>query len=236
MIDFAVSREMDHVTWDVEGIFGAGDLDPESDRKIELGDDIVFPGLFHPHIGTARNIPIVRTGIIAALREEDVENRDGHMMDAYLVESRSIGGLSGSPVFVDLAAIKRAHQPTHGLMAAGSEMMPLWGRFRLIGVIHGHFDWNDKVPDTAIPLKDSEQGINTGIAIMIPSQKILENLEHAMKTEKAEKIDRPLFVHVADSGTQSNVSFQTTSTGYSVEVPSAQEFFEDLAKASRKKD
>jgi hypothetical protein len=213
MLDCEVSKTMDHVAWGIEGIFGKGNLDTESDRVLELGDEICFPGLFHPHMGESRNIPIVRLGNIAALREENVVNRDGYKMDAYLVESRSIGGLSGSPVFVDLAVLKRSHQPTWGLMAAGSEMLPFWLRFKLIGVIHGHFDWEDRVPDV-VSLKDSRLGINTGIAMMTPSEKILENLEHAMKTEKEYEKNKSGVLAVADNvGLQSNVTYQIIRSG-----------------------
>ena len=215
VLDCELEHSMDHIAWGVEGIFGNGPLDPESDRNLELGDEILFPGLFHPHMGKARNIPIVRVGNIAALREETVLNRNGNPMDAYLVESRSIGGLSGSPVFVDLAALKRVHQPVAGTMAAGSEMLPFWRRFKLIGVIHGHFDWEDKVPDGAI--KESKLGINTGIAMVIPSEKILENLDFAMRTETRTDAKRPLFVRVGDNtGPQANVTFHVLNSGHKI--------------------
>jgi vacuolar-type H+-ATPase subunit F/Vma7 len=212
-LDCELESSMDHIAWGVEGIFGKGPLDPYSDRSLELGDEILFPGLFHPHKGESRNIPIVRLGNIAALREETVLNRNGCAMDVYLVESRSIGGLSGSPVFIDLAVLKRAHQPIAGAMAAHSEALPFWERFKLIGVIHGHFDWEDKIPDNATSLRDSKFGINTGIAIVIPSEKILENLEFAVKTEKTANA-QSLFVEVGDATTQqANVTFHSVETG-----------------------
>jgi len=43
-------------------------------------------------------------GNIAAMPEELIEVRDFGMMQAYLVESRSLGGISGSPVFVHVPA------------------------------------------------------------------------------------------------------------------------------------
>lgn len=55
-------------------------------------------GLYRNHYGAQRNIPVVRSEIIAARREEPIETALGPM-DAYLVEVRSIGGLSGSPAY-----------------------------------------------------------------------------------------------------------------------------------------
>lgn len=122
MLKMELDSSMDHIAWPTETIVGKGNLDNDSDRNLELGDEVFFSGLFYPHSGTRRNIPIVRIGNVAALLEEPVLNRNGVPMDLYLMESRSIGGLSGSPVFVDLAALKRSHQPTGGLMAMGSEV------------------------------------------------------------------------------------------------------------------
>jgi len=189
-VDIAVLKvqldtSMDHVAWPTEAIADKGNLDKDSDRNLELGDEVFFSGLFYPHTGTLRNIPIVRIGNIAALREEPVLSRNGKPMDLYLMESRSIGGLSGSPVFVDLAALKRSHQPTGGLMAAGSEMMPVSGRFKLIGVVHGHFDWEDN-PNDSLDSSSNQLGVNMGIAMVIPSEKILENLEVFVDEENKE--------------------------------------------------
>ena len=54
--------------------------------------------------GRDRNFPIVRTGHIAMMPDEKIPkvkigDWEGNA-DAYLIESRSIGGWSGSPVFV----------------------------------------------------------------------------------------------------------------------------------------
>jgi hypothetical protein len=58
------------------------------DSKVELsvGDELFLPGLFVNHYGRQRNIPIVRTGNIAALPEERVLTEMG-LIDAYLAET-----------------------------------------------------------------------------------------------------------------------------------------------------
>jgi hypothetical protein len=77
---------------------------------IGIGDEVFFPGLFVHHSGQGQNLPIIRTGTIAAMRDEPIETEAGSI-SAYLVEARSIGGHSGSPVFVNMLA-PRAYQKT----------------------------------------------------------------------------------------------------------------------------
>jgi hypothetical protein len=88
--------------------FGLGSIVTDeviSKESIGPGTDLVFPGLFTRHIGTARNIPIARTGTLAALPNDLVLTPRGPMR-AYLVEARSIRGLSGSPVFCVVGPIR----------------------------------------------------------------------------------------------------------------------------------
>ncbi|UGX92881.1 serine protease [Bradyrhizobium barranii subsp. barranii] len=65
-----------------------------------LGDELVIAGLFRSHYGQHRNIPIIRIGNISMMPGEPIWTKIGSLT-AYLVETRSIGGLSGSPVFVN---------------------------------------------------------------------------------------------------------------------------------------
>ena len=71
------------------------------ENEIEVGEEVFVTGLFSHHHGQSKNIPIVRVGNISAMPEEKIQTKE-HLMDAYLIEARSIGGLSGSPVFVIL--------------------------------------------------------------------------------------------------------------------------------------
>ena len=87
-------------------------------HDIGVGSPLSIVGLFHYHAGSERNLPIVRTGNVAAMVEEKIPTKLGPM-DAFLIEARSIGGLSGSPVFANTG-----HKTTVLLM----------------GVMHGHFD------------------------------------------------------------------------------------------------
>ncbi len=136
----------------------------ESAEGIDIGDEVFITGLYSHHYGKDRNLPIVRIGNIARMVEEPVSTSDFGFIDAYLIEARSIGGLSGSPVFVHLPGIKIAY---------GNEPVYDSGPFYLLGLIHGH--WNIGKADLDW-IDDEGEKINTGIAIVVPAIKILETI------------------------------------------------------------
>ena len=138
-------------------------------EEIGVGDEVVISGLFKHHIGDKRNIPIVRSGNIANFHEEKVPTKLFGEIDAHLIECRSIGGLSGSPVFVNLGLvrnIKNAPKFTTGKIT-----------LYLLGLIHGHFDSDASDVDTVFDTANGKENVNTGIAIVVPCEKILETLE-----------------------------------------------------------
>jgi hypothetical protein len=64
---------------------------------IGLGDEVVIAGLFTQRHGRDRNLPILRGGLLASMPNEPLfDERTGFQYNAYIVEVRSIGGLSGS--------------------------------------------------------------------------------------------------------------------------------------------
>lgn len=68
------------------------------------GDEISTVGLYNREVGEDRNVPIIRIGNIARLPGEALRSRSGEIR-AYLIETRSILGLSGSPVFLNVPLI-----------------------------------------------------------------------------------------------------------------------------------
>ena len=136
------------------------------------GDEVGLPGLFRLHCGRERNLPIMRVGSIAALPAEPLRMRISReevwSCRAYLIEARSIKGLSGSPVFVHV----RTEEVGEG-----------WVKYHvaLLGLMQGHYEAMaglDSVSDNdmADALKDNV--LNTGIGIVVPAEDIAEVLEH----------------------------------------------------------
>lgn len=158
---------------------------------IGIGDEVFFPGLFVHHSGQGRNLPIVRGGTIAAMRDEPIRTGSGSM-SAHLIEARSIGGHSGSPVFVNIAA-PRPYQATE------SRPLPLPGErkdYYLLGLIRGHFRAKD-TGEYLISDPATDLWVNSGIAIVIPTQDIWDTLsqpeleEARLKAWQADVPDSP---------------------------------------------
>jgi hypothetical protein len=133
---------------------------------IGIGDEVFYPGLFTQVPGKKENTPILRHGNLAMFPKDQVQvdlGKSGKsvFMDVYLVESRSIGGLSGSPVFVRQTASVNGR-------TFNKKRVELFGAsdFSLLGMMCGHYD--------TIPSRDQ---INSGIAFVVPSHKILETLD-----------------------------------------------------------
>jgi hypothetical protein len=154
---------------------------------IGLGDEVSIPGLFLSHIGTTKNVPIVRTGNIAAMRGEPVPTDRG-LMDAYLVEMRSVGGISGSPVLTHMAIRPSVLLPE----SENSTKIEQSGKSHyLLGLMHGHYTITTR--DEWVIRTDQQVGdINAGIAVVVPASKIMETISgsalFAKDSEMAKKM------------------------------------------------
>ncbi len=109
--------------------------------------------------------------------EEPVQTKALGAIDAYLVEARSIGGLSGSPVFVHLSGVRR------GSLTLGQE--PIYW----LGLMHGHFDLERLETDVVESDILMDIKVNMGIAIVVPVSKILEVLNQDEFAEARKKQD-----------------------------------------------
>jgi hypothetical protein len=147
------------------------------------GEDVTIIGLFRTHYGQGKMIPVVRTGHIAAMREEPILTKYCGYVDAYLVEAQSIAGLSGSPVFVQMAPWR----------IVGSEIRRIDSKqFYLLGLMHGHFDVANLNEDVVTDADGQSLGsINAGLGVVIPAEKIVEAIFQpdlvAVRKENANK-------------------------------------------------
>ena len=159
-----------------DGFFVTDDIIQKMD--IGIGDTLYIAGLFPRHYGLQVNIPIIRTGIIAAMPDEPLQDDNtGLEYDAYLAEVQSIGGLSGSPVFVFLEP-GRIPNP-HGFLRR---------QVFLLGLIRGHWDYKRSA---SIDFADNElEAINMGIAIVSPIQEVAALLYGEELVKQRRQLDR----------------------------------------------
>jgi hypothetical protein len=176
----SILTRVDQRLFPMEGAATQTDL---KELGIGVGEDVFFPGLFLPHFGKDRNLPIMRTGTIAAMPVEKIRVSNG-LVDAYLVEARSIGGLSGSPVFVRMDSRVSAD---HFLRKVVTHPRRSFG---LLGLIRGHYE--DEVLSNITVHERKAEAVNMGIGIVVPVEQITETLMHPELLEKFERDERQL--------------------------------------------
>jgi hypothetical protein len=143
-------------------------------------------GLFNKMKGRSSNAPVVRTGNVALMPDpgETLSCMKGFRdAEAYLVEARSIGGLSGSPAFVRETLYYESEfgprgAPPETLRAA---RLAGCGSFYLLGLVHGHWEIDPEErnePDPMAVAREEPNAVNMGIAVVVPAKKIREVLYH----------------------------------------------------------
>lgn len=133
-----------------------------AEYEIGLGEELFITGLFKYYKGSKQNIPIVRIGNLACAGSERVETEDYGEILALLAEVRSLGGLSGSPVFLNLGRV-RVIRDTVTLVGPSPVLLQ--------GLIHGHFE--SKVRSDAASHDEAEK-LNVGIAVVVPINSIMD--------------------------------------------------------------
>jgi hypothetical protein len=168
--------------WDV-GALQWENFYPTAERIEELnvgiGDDVVMLGRFVGHTGRQQNQPLARFGSIAMMLGERVKDGRGLLVDAYLVEMRSLPGFSGSPVFIYIGP---------GSYRGNDTMMPFYSEtIGLLGIDTGHKPLTNPVIDQASgkpvePAQVVQQ--NSGVAIVAPFSKIQELLDEELEKQR----------------------------------------------------
>ncbi|WP_152033487.1 hypothetical protein [Bradyrhizobium sp. DOA9] len=140
-------------------------------KGIGIGDEVYVVGLFRLVTGKDSNQVVTRMGSLSMVSTERIPSANWHAagIEGFLVELRSIGGLSGSPVFIQRSI---EVQPTEDTgrkpLAAGAVF---W-----LGLMHGHWDVQEsQVDGLASDAWGKGHGhVNTGMAIVVPYDKIME--------------------------------------------------------------
>lgn len=139
---------------------------------IGVGDEVRVVGLFSEQAGQERNLPVARSGIVAAMPDEPLEveiEKVKRRFDAYLIEVRSIGGLSGSPVFVLNEILTYDYEFTHRILPTSDY------RFFLLGLVRGRWIYRKQYSLGAVTEKDVDE-INLGMAYITPIKDVLDVL------------------------------------------------------------
>jgi hypothetical protein len=101
-------------------------------------------------------------------------------IEAYLVESRSFGALSGSPVFI--SETLRQEGTTDDPFNAGKKrvrFMHMQGGFYLLGLAHGSWEVDEKdARSVRFQSPKSSPGVNLGLTVVTPAHYILQALNH----------------------------------------------------------
>jgi len=136
-----------------------------SDEEIGIGDGVVLVGLFTSHYGEVESLPVARFGNIAAVPKEKVNTQYGRV-HAYLVEIHSIAGLSGSPVFAQMPALR--------IRPGGHSRVPKRATY-FLGVLQGRFVLDEPVDSVSVS-EDTPRENNSGIGVVIPAERVIELL------------------------------------------------------------
>jgi hypothetical protein len=169
-IDFC-EEQLDHTRILKEALFSLGD---SSKPEINVGTELVMIGLFKKFHGQEHLQPVIRFGKISGMPDEKVPLQltpEGTevLVEAYLIESLSWGGESGSPVF------------TYGLnQIFATPGVPMSLQLpRVIGLLHGHYQMEEAVEFQPRECETSGTvNLNSGMAVVIPAHKILELLDY----------------------------------------------------------
>lgn len=180
--------------------FGLEDAFDDADREpFGVGDEVFFPGLFHLAPGISRVVPTVRHGNVALLPDEQIQVR-GTFAHVYLIEARSIGGVSGSPVWIrETIEVRVRRDSGHPTTVKGL------GQMKLLGLMQGHWDVEESEINE-VNFQPAAHGVNLGIAIVIPAAKILETInlpELAQQREEIETLKRSQTDPMMDAGDRS---------------------------------
>jgi hypothetical protein len=150
------------------------DLQTVKHFGIGPGDDVFVVGRFINHEGKQRNLPTARFGCIAQMPWEPIRQDTGFDQESFLVEIRSIGGYSGSPVFVHIGRFNSGAGRTNTNWEYGP-----W----LLGIDWGHInDWTPVCDASRRPInpaqpKSMQVTVNTGMMAVVPAWKLAEMLD-----------------------------------------------------------
>jgi hypothetical protein len=194
------------------------------------GDETFTIGRFINADGLQRNLPTVRFGNLAQMPGEPIKQDRliaGLMkpfeQESFLIESKSISGFSGSPVFVTMSPFApRPDGKQHS-----------W-KTHLLGVSWGYImDWESVRAANGYPI-DAKVRVNTGMMGVVPAWKLYELL---MRPDMVKKraTDEDEYKKRPSTSVLTDVSSESSSPPASDENPTHREDFTSLVNAAARK-
>ncbi len=138
------------------------------EKHLDESNEVVFAGLFAPYTGIHRNYPVVRHGKLAMMSDERIPWTPGVTEDLFLADVMSFGGNSGSPVFIRTGGDNQA---------IGNY------EYFLLGVMQGYYSVDSQVSVQTSQVNEVAKE-NTGIAAVVPAQKVLDILNSPRAVSK----------------------------------------------------
>ncbi len=136
------------------------------------GDDIFVVGRFVNQEGKQQNTPSVRFGNLAQMPPAPISQPRGSGVfeqESFIVEARSIGGFSGSAVFLIMSSqFIRPNRPNPGEL----------NRVFLLGIDWGYIcDWDTVHDSVGRPQPSLQVRTNTGMMAVVPAWKLKELID-----------------------------------------------------------
>jgi hypothetical protein len=156
---------------------------------IGIGDEAFVVGRFINHEGKQRNTPTASSGIISQMPIEPIHIR-GVDQECFLVEARSFGGFSGSPVFWRV------------LPFSGTRKIPNWKHGQigplLLGIEIAYIlDWEPVCDSAGRPIMHGgvpaqKVQINTGMMVVVPAWRLVKLLLEGDPMTRRREIEKQI--------------------------------------------
>lgn len=203
-------------------------------QHIGPGDEVYMVGRFVTHQGQQQNTPVARFGNISMADTQLIRNEWGLLQESFLIETRSLSGFSGSPVFLFISPLDVApaeygeREPRTWLLGVD------WGHMRSFEpVLKKHDDphRHDLVPVNQEWMVPS----NSGQAQVVPAWKLQELLDQEdMRMARRQEDEQ-----TGRWKKESSATFDTHTSDQSDEEHSPfsrDDFFRNLKKVAKKQN
>jgi hypothetical protein len=165
--------------------------------SFDLGDEVFMPSAFIGRIGEQRNIPIIRTANIAAMPEEPISYGSPRRR-AFLIETKSLGGASGSPIFFNMSPVRKRpgsaapsinRPPDPSGHARSSRIMPYFLVGMFLGAHSGQYadDFLSEEDSDIKPPKDAD--FNAGIGVAMTAEDIFDFVANDPELKRRRRVE-----------------------------------------------